>query len=379
VKRVLLITDVTAPGGVDTYCCRLFEAAKKAGWRPAVLMDEGPGSDGLFRALMEMGADVERGPLYHRAFPEDARRAATKKALDSFCPAVVHAICPAPWNTVVPRETVLEAGLPLVFTEQYVAGDFTFAADLHPRIARLYREAAAVVAVSRDNARLLTKVYGFPGDRLVVIPNAAPADRTGDDDGKIREGLRREMGLAPDVLLSVTVARYEKQKGLDVFIRAAASLPEDALEKIHFALVGEGSERAFLEDLAVRLKVENRFSFLGWRPDAGRLLPAFDLFILPSRSEGQPFALVEALAAGLPVIAADVSGVAEVLDGGRGGVLVPGEEPDALAREIAAFVRDPGPLKKLAKAGERHVREHYDLGKNMKKTVGIWEGILSRK
>jgi glycosyltransferase involved in cell wall biosynthesis len=114
-------------------------------------------------------------------------------------------------------------------------------------------------------------------------------------------------------------------------------------------------------------------AFLGWRDNAASLLPAFDLFVLPSRAEGQPFALVEAAAAGLPIIAADASGIAEVLDDGRGGTLVTPGDPEALAAELAEFVADPAPFRARARHGQAQARDRYDAEANLRRTIARWD------
>jgi glycosyltransferase involved in cell wall biosynthesis len=376
-RRVLLVTDVTAPGGVDTYARDLAAFARDAGWSPAVLIDDGPGADRLSAMLRAIGADLTRGPLYHRAHSEDVRAEATAAAIDRAGADLVHAICGAPWNTVVPRETALERGLPLTFTEQYVAPGFVFEPGVRERIAALYRRAAAVVAVSRDNARLLTDEYGLTAGRLVVIPNAVRTDRPRPDAEAIA-GMRADLGLPTREVHAVVIARHAPQKGLDVLLRALALLPEADRARLQVTLIGDGPDRAALEALARDVGSADAVAFVGWRDDAARFLPAFDVFLLPSRAEGQPFALAEALAAGVPCIATRVSGIPELLDDGRGGDLVPPESPEAFAAAIGEFLRDPRPLRAKAAHGLAHVRAHHDLGANLGRLVALWDAALAR-
>ena len=370
--RALLITDVTAPGGVDTYFCALYRAGVEAGWQVEAMVGRHPGSDGLYRRLMEAGAPVTRAPLYHRQHPEDVRAQATGELLDRFEPTVVHAVCGAPWTTVVPREVVVDRGIPLVFTEQFVAPGFIFPPRLRERIRDLYRRARAVIAVSKNNATLLTGEYGFPSDHLVVIPNAATCgDATAHSEQEIA-ALRDRLGLPEREFQAVTVARCVRQKGLDVLVEALAQLPEPQRRRIHFAVFGDGPERRALKQLASERGVTADITFYGWHDDASLLLPAFDLFVLPSRSEGQPFALIEAMAAGLPVIATSVSGIPELLAGGESGEPVTGEDPGELARAIAGFLKDPGRLRAKAKVGAAHVRRDYEAATNLGCTIALW-------
>jgi len=376
-KNVLLLTDVTAPGGVDSYTTHLYRAAIDAGWKVGVLMDQLAGSDQLHGMLTALGAEIMRGPLYHRQFAETERAAAAEAALQRFQPTVVHAICGAPWTTIVPREVVLSRDLPLVFVEQYVAPDFTFADDTRQRIVSLYQRASAVIAVSHQNASLLTNTYGFPGKKLEVIPNFVAAGTTTYNEEK-REEIRRRLDLPPSRYNAVTVARHSPQKGIDVLLKAMALLAPAVRAKVHVTLIGDGPLRPELEVAAARDSLADCVTFLGWRDDVVELLPAFDFFLLPSRSEGQPFALLEALAAGLPAIATAVSGIPEALENGKVGELVPSENPSALAAAITAFIQSPEALFEKAQRAREWIRRHYNLTTNTTRTMELWEAALQR-
>ncbi|MCZ7585463.1 MAG: glycosyltransferase family 4 protein [Deltaproteobacteria bacterium] len=158
--RVLIVTDVTAPGGVDAYTIALADAAIAAGYHVEALLDDGEGSAALYGALARR-CPTARASLYHRLHDEKTRHEATENILGRFKPSVVHAVCGAPWTTVVPREAALDAGCRLIFTEQYVAPGFTFEQNTKKRLDRIYRGTAAAIAVSEAGARLLTGAYGF--------------------------------------------------------------------------------------------------------------------------------------------------------------------------------------------------------------------------
>ncbi len=369
--KVLIITDVTAPGGVDTYVCNLELAARKRGWETRVLMDKLPGSNKLYNMLKAGGAFVTRAPLYHRRFGEDQRLNATRDCLDGFLPHIAHAVCGAPWNTIVPREAVLDRDVPLYFTEQYVAPGFYFEGDDYNRIRDIYRRAGKIIAVSGNNAGLLENEYNLPCENLVVIPNAVETDVAGLSHKEI-EAVRKRLGLPEKRFYSVSVARLCEQKGLDTLIRAVAEMDSDARGRIHFSIIGEGPMRGRLETLIRETGVGDTIALHGWRDDATALLPAFDLFVLPSRAEGQPFALLEAIAAQRPVIAGAVSGIPELLENDRG-VLVEADDAAGLARSLENFVRDPKPLLDMAARARQYVCDYHDLHVNINRTIDLWE------
>jgi glycosyltransferase involved in cell wall biosynthesis len=149
-----------------------------------------------------------------------------------------------------------------------------------------------------------------------------------------------------------TIARLDRQKGLDVLLHAMSRLPD-----AHLTLVGDGEERSALQRLAAELELADRVRFAGACADARRYLTAFDVFVLPSRFEGFPLAIIEAMLASLPVVASAVGSVPEAVLDGRTGLLVPVGDSDALARAIAHLLASPELRARLGAAGrERALR-----------------------
>jgi len=371
-KRALLLTDVTAPGGVDTYMRDLYLEGINHGWQVQVIIDDHPGSDILFAMLDKISAPVKRAPLYHRKNDPATIAWTVQKVIDDFSPNIFHAVCGAPWTTVTPRETAIRNKLPLVFTEQYVAPGFTFETPLKKRITSIYRKARRVIAVSKNNASLLTDNYGFPARKMIVIPNPVQVNK---NSAHSKKRITKIRGSLPDKKYHIlTVARCARQKGLDLLVDALALLPDHILNQIHFTVIGDGPLRESLENRAETNNTDKYISFLGWRDNVKEIYGAFDLFLLPSRSEGQPFALAEAMAAKVPTIATSVSGIPELLDNGKCGKLIKRESPLEIARAVISFVNNPAGLRIKAEYGYSRVKKYHDLKTNMKKTIAQWEG-----
>lgn len=162
---------------------------------------------------------------------------------------------------------------------------------------------------------------GLSPRKLCVIPNgidvakyanAVPADLT-------------ECGVPRGATTLVSVGRLTHQKGHDLMLQAVAPILLDD-PQLHLLIVGEGEERGSLTQLARDLKIETQVHLPGWRADVPEILAACQLFVLPSRWEGMPNALLEALASGLPCVATDVEGVRDLLGRGNpGGIVTPGD------------------------------------------------------
>jgi glycosyltransferase involved in cell wall biosynthesis len=192
------------------------------------------------------------------------------------------------------------------------------------------------VAISGEVARSFREVYGF--EPAAVIPNGIAVERY--QNREARERWRREQGFGPDDGLVVSVARLEQQKNplalIDSFARA---LGEDARWRLIFA--GDGELRGAAEAHAAALGLAGRVHFVGVRKDIPDLLAACDVFALTSDWEGSPIAVMEAMAAGLPVVATAVGGVPELVDDGLTGELAPRGDVESHATALARLAADP--------------------------------------
>lgn len=171
-----------------------------------------------------------------------------------------------------------------------------------------------------------------------------------------RQAVRDELGIGPDEVAVLTVANYRRQKGWPDLL-AAARLVADRGLPVRFLGVGQGPLEAEVREHHRRLGLEGRMTLLGRRDDVPRLMAAADVFALASAYEGYPVAVMEALGAGLPVVATAVGGIVEAVGDGAG-VLVPPGRPDLLAEALARVVADPtlrsGLASAAAVAGDRY-------------------------
>jgi len=164
------------------------------------------------------------------------------------------------------------------------------------------------VCVSQSVADFSHTVGGLPADRLQVIPNGIDASRY----DKVEPVAAADLGLPSGRRLITYVGRLDVQKGLDWFLSASRAWLT-ALAEHDVLIVGDGPERARLEAIAAAHNPPGRIHFAGWRGDVPRILAASERLVLPSRWEGMPNIVLEAMAAGRPVLAADVEGVRELL------------------------------------------------------------------
>ena len=206
----------------------------------------------------------------------------------------------------------------------------------------LSRLSDRIITVSPEERRFCVK-HGLGRSRVVMIPNGI-----GPIDFPSRDAARRELGIAEDCVVAGFVGRLVDQKAPDVLIAAFACVAR-SLPECRLLIVGAGPLEEALRRQANLLGINDRLIWLGER-DAIPILPALDLFVLSSRKEGLPYVVLEALAAGLPILATESSGVEVLVRPGRNGVVVPASRPDLFATALEALLSEPRRLERLGRA-----------------------------
>ena len=137
-------------------------------------------------------------------------------------------------------------------------------------------------------------------------------------------------------------------------------------------VIGEGEEYPRLQAAITRAGLENSVSLVGFLPDAGRMASAFDIFVLPSLKEGLPYAIMEAMVAGAPVIASQVGGIPDLIRDRKSGILVPPGDPQALAGAIMELMAHPGTRRVLADTARQRIRNEFTVAEMVRQTVGLY-------
>jgi glycosyltransferase involved in cell wall biosynthesis len=222
-----------------------------------------------------------------------------------------------------------------------------------------------VISVSENDRQFGVEHRIFPSARTSSIPNGIEVN-----------------GLAPgrtpfgsEEIRVVTVARLVPQKGLPILLEAARRVRESH-PQVHFTVLGEGPDRAALEARARQMGVADGVSFLGTVADVAVKLLDYDLFVLPSLWEGMPISLLEAMVAGRPVIATEVSGSAELILEGETGRLVPPGDANALAGAILELVADPQEAVAMAARGRDRVRRDFSIDRMVASNVAVYRELL---
>ncbi len=348
----MVVLQVVAPGEIGG----LERVAQALAWglqglghdvHVAAVLD-GPGEQHPFLAgLAHSGIQTYPFVLPGRAYLRERR------AVAGLCrrlrPDVVHTHGYRP--DVVDAGVARGLGIPIVTTVHGFTGGGWKNHGYEWLQFRAFRRFDAVVAVSRPLVERLAGA-GVPRARIHAVPNAwreidPPLDRA---------AARLALGIPSDGFVVGWVGRLSHEKGLDVLLDAvphATDLP------LVVSVVGSGTARAELQARARHLRLD-RILWHGAVPDAGRLFRAFDVFVLSSRTEGTPIVLFEAMAAEVPVIAARVGGVPEIVSPDEA-ALVPPADPMALAAELRVVYRDPAQARERARRARERLRREFSL------------------
>jgi glycosyltransferase involved in cell wall biosynthesis len=229
------------------------------------------------------------------------------------------------------------------------------------------------IAVSQEVRQSLIRQIGPVQDKIYTVCNAVDLklfERPGD-----KTALCNQLGLEPHSHLIATVGRLTEQKGhcylIDAAMSAVSSYPDT-----HFLLIGDGEMRDELQRQAQQAGLSRNIHFLGVRKDVPDLLAAADLFVLPSLWEGLSVALLEAMAAGKPIVATAVSGTIQAMTHGETGLVVPPRDSRALANAIVQLLSNPAQAQAMGQAARQYVSMNFSAQKQADEHLALYRRLL---
>ena len=229
---------------------------------------------------------------------------------------------------------------------------------------RLLRYTDRIVTVSQALKDELVAEMGLREDKIQVIYNGIEFK---DFPKPERSGIR--IG---------TVARLAPQKGVDHFLRAAA-LVKKRCPQAEFFVIGDGPNRYWLDTIAQQLGIKESVQFLGFRKDALRIVAGWDVFVLASTRETFGIALVEAMSQGVPVVASNVGGIPEIVDGETTGLLAEVGNAEDFAEKICRLLEDRELARRMARAGNEFVRKNFTSERMIEEIQRLYELPISKK
>ncbi|MCA9074186.1 MAG: glycosyltransferase [Planctomycetaceae bacterium] len=364
--RIAFCITELDPGGAERALVRIVSGLDRDRWSPHVycLAERGPLADDLD------AANVPVTCLNVRSNRDVGVIGRLTRALREFQPELLQTFMFH--GNLVGRIAAWWAGVPHV-----VAGVRVVEPDMRWRM-RLDRWTNRLVDHTVCVSRAVADAYldlGYGEDQLTVVPNgvdferfanAEPADLT-------------TFGIPRNSHTIISVGRLHPQKGFDRLIDAFADVTARATvdEPFHLMIVGEGPERQMLESQIDRLGLNAHVHLIGRQPETAPLLRATDLFVLSSRWEGMPNVLLEAMAAGLPCVATNVEGVAELITDEKTGLCVSVDGTDELlSAAIERLITNTTFAGEIATSGQARVREAFTWEQTIQGFESVWERVL---
>jgi glycosyltransferase involved in cell wall biosynthesis len=234
-----------------------------------------------------------------------------------------------------------------------------------------------IIAVS-DAIRNELMKKGIRSSRIVMIQNAVNGEWPQKQLLHDRQEKRALLGLGDAVFVAGYAGRLSEEKGLRYLIQASARLRRSGIP-LMLVLFGEGPQRRELEDLARSEGTEQAVLFAGFVKDVENWLPALDVFVLPSLTEGTPMALLEAMAAGIPVIASSVGGVPSMIEPGRTGILVRPGMPEDIAEALRRLHADPAQRTELSTTARQVIVAQYSIRDWVRKLESEYHALATRQ
>lgn len=232
-----------------------------------------------------------------------------------------------------------------------------------------------MVSVSEGTREFSIREQGIRAEKLVTIHNGIDCASFVKPLPSCTETLREDLGLGTATQIVATVARLHPQKGHRFLVDAVPLVLRSAPDT-HFLFIGDGELHSELAHLLRARGLESHVHLLGARQDIADLLAITDLFVLPSLWEGLPNSVLEAMAAGLPVIATNVDGCPEIVVDGRTGLLIPPADPEALAEAIAELLSDETKRLSMGQAGRRHVATSFSTEASVLAYQNLYQELL---
>ncbi|MBN2090018.1 glycosyltransferase [candidate division KSB1 bacterium] len=265
------------------------------------------------------------------------------------------------------------AGVPVDISWEVVSHPFKF----HHTYAykRALRHIDMVVPVSHAIGRQVMAERGVPQSKIHTIHYGVDIEKYNVRDGVAK---RAELGLRPDEVVFGTNARMTHQKGHVYLIEAAQEVVKK-FPNVRFVLAGDGPLRADIENQIKNANLEKNFLLLGFRNDIADLLPAYDMYVLPSLFEGLPNQVLEAMSCGKGVIATAVDGTVEAVVEGETGFLVPSKDSGALTKALLNVLENRQLFTKFGESSRKRIEQNFTIEQEIQKFESLFDTLYAQK
>jgi glycosyltransferase involved in cell wall biosynthesis len=367
--KLLHIQKVRSIAGSETHLLALLPGLRALGYAPAmlVLADKDDRPQPFVERMRAAGVPTDIVPMRFDFDPLVLARVTRRLRQERWDIVHTHLIHAGFYGRIAGRRIKT----PIVSSYHNLGSLY-----LKPGIRQLERRTARwcdqIICISRAARDFVHRSIGVAADNLNVVHYGIEATSSSED-----APFRAELGITPDAPLVGVVGRLIDGKGHVDLLHAFRTLIE-RVPSARLAIIGDGPERAALERLTSTLALDAYVHFLGYRADAATLMHSFDVFVLPSWSEGFGLVVLEAMAAAKPVVATDVGALPEIVVDGVTGSLVPPHDPSALATALHDLIAQPERARAMGQRGRARFEQHFTLGQMLDGTSAVYQRVVRR-
>ncbi|MBC7857135.1 MAG: glycosyltransferase [Pirellulaceae bacterium] len=367
--RILQIIPTLVRGGAEKQLTLLATGLARKGWdlHVCVLTHTGPLEEQLRQAGVPLTFIDKRWKLDPFAY----RR--LKREIQRLQPDVVHTWLFA--ANAYGRQAAFAAGVKHVVAGERCVDPWKGTTQL--TIDRYLAKRTERIITNSSGVRDFYAGKGLPAEKFTVIPNGISPFAPPAEQVVTRDQLLEELGLPQDARLIGAIGRLWPQKRLKDIVWSA-DLVKCVRDDGHFLIIGDGPQRRRLERYAEQASVPEMVHFLGERSDVPRILPHLDLLMLASGYEGQSNAIMEAMSAGVPVVASDIPGNRDLVVNGETGFLVDVGDRAALAQKALMILSDPELASRLGSAGRERMLCEFSIERMLERHEELYRSLCGK-
>lgn len=374
-KPIIWIIDSLGPGGAEQLMTTLLKHFRDAGFNIRVCALQTRGGNPIADELKHIGLPVDLIPVPNLRHPLNLFR--ILRYFRFHRPQLVHT--QLEFSDVLGTIAARILGIPSVSTIHVLDKS----AEKKSKVIRLKlrwfvlgKFCSRIIAVSEKTRTHHLKTGALDPKKIITVYNGIDLSRFKDTNESQITKTKQALHLPLNRRIIITVAVLREPKGIQYMINALPKILEQ-IPDIHYLVVGDGEYGTSLKDLSTALSIQDHITFAGHRTDIPNLLACSDLFVLPTLGDALPTVLIEALAAGKPVVASDVGGVPEIIENGVNGVLVPPGDPSRLAVACLQLLKNKEQSNQMILAGRRTVWQRFDVDAQIKQLSNIYEELVT--
>ena len=360
-RIIAFVSCAEYSGGAEKYIKLLACGLDRQRYEPVLVTSGAPGLERLRSAVRDAG--IRNETTEGKPFSSAGGARLFSCILRRLRPDIVHINMPGPFDCSygLPASLAGLAGSGGIVTTEHLPMVETFAKAKFLRSIHM-RRVSRFITVSEDNRGHLEDKHGVPGDKIRVVHNGIP------DPGR-KAGWKDSGAGHTDLLIA---GALEERKGHRALLSAMKQLPES----IHLAIAGEGPMRGELEKELATGRYGGRVTLLGRVDDMPDLIYRSDILVVPSLVEATPYVILEAMAAGRPVVASAIFGIPEQVEDGVTGILVPAGDEGSLAAAILRLSNGQELMRRMGEAGRDRFEDRFTLASSVANTAAVYDELL---